>query len=1008
MPTSLRRPRPIPTGRRRRDVGRALGAVAVLALLIAGLPALVVHFTGLPNPGRLPGWSEIRQLLTGPDTGRLLAVVLAAVFWLAWTSFGVLVLLEMFAVIVRRPPLRLPALGPMQELARTLVAGVALLFVPATLTLSNPPDAPPTLAAALAPAAARQHAAAEHHGMTPGSQPVRTPTTPTTATTPTTPTTPAAAQTVPATRTNSRPAGAGHTYQVLAMHDGQRDTLWRIAEQHLRDPLRWPEIYQLNAGKPQPDGATLTDPHWIRPGWLLLLPADATGLPAPPTTSKPAQPAPPPPAPPVGPQPTPAPPPSAAPPPAPAPPPSPAAPVAPGAPHHAAPPAPSAPATSAPERIAPALPPGRWPSAAADPPPAQPSPQPASASPSVSAPSVPVAGRPGGSGDDAQQALVGTALAGGLAAALAINRQRRRRGYSFRPPRPAVTSGAPPLPAAVRRLLAAGGQHDKSPDDLDGTSDPGGTNDTDELGASNTGPQPQDAARLYPLSQAQIGHRAGAPVTLDLLAQPGLAATGDGAASVLRHLLFTLLFTARPYELELLVTPGSQQLLPVATLEAVRRADTVDRALLELQTAVLTRTRRFQDAGALTFDAYRRQHPEDPLSLLVLVSGPVPQAASPALTAVLAAGQPLGITAIVLGDPPSTMAHLNVTTDATIIGATPAALRTALGGVQLFGLSEQQALAALAVLRDDQPRAAGLDHADVPVSQQEEPPPDSHGSPAGKPTPIASPVGGGSVAVRVLGQYTISAWGEQITSGLRRSAKELLVYFLLHPEGASAESAATALWPEVDAERGRERFWTAMGNLRTRLRNPQHDKDHDEDKDSDATVITRRGERYQIQDGVLSVDLWDFQAALTEANNAAGSPAEADALTRAAELYRGDLAGEVDYWWAETAREELHRTALHTLVRLAELHTTRAELPPAIDYLQRAVRLDPHAEEIHRRLIRALTTAGRDDEALRSYRQLAGRLADIDLEPDDKTELLVAELQLVSRPQVRRRQQQAR
>jgi len=243
---------------------------------------------------------------------------------------------------------------------------------------------------------------------------------------------------------------------------------------------------------------------------------------------------------------------------------------------------------------------------------------------------------------------------------------------------------------------------------------------------------------------------------------------------------------------------------------------------------------------------------------------------------------------------------------------------------------------------------------------------------------------------------------------LRRSAKELLVYFLLHPEGASAESAATALWPEVDAERGRARFWTAMGNLRTRLRNPQHDKDHDNGKDSDATVITRRGEHYQIQDGVLSVDLWDFQAALTEANNAAGTPAEAGALTRAAELYRGDLAGEVDYWWAETAREELHRTALHTLVRLAELHTTRAELPPAIDYLQRAVRLDPHAEEIHRRLIRALTTAGRDDEALRSYRQLAGRLADIDLEPDEKTELLVAELQLVSRPHVRRRQQQAR
>jgi len=64
---------------------------------------------------------------------------------------------------------------------------------------------------------------------------------------------------------------------------------------------------------------------------------------------------------------------------------------------------------------------------------------------------------------------------------------------------------------------------------------------------------------------------------------------------------------------------------------------------------------------------------------------------------------------------------------------------------------------------------------------------------------------------------------------LRRSAKELLVYFLLHPAGASAETAMAALWPEIDGERGRERFWTAMSNLRTRLRNPEPDKGMDDD-----------------------------------------------------------------------------------------------------------------------------------------------------------------------------------
>src|SRR5690606_12105654 len=44
---------------------------------------------------------------------------------------------------------------------------------------------------------------------------------------------------------------------------------------HLGDPLRWPEIFELNEGRPQPDGGCLTDAGQLAPGWRLLLPADA-------------------------------------------------------------------------------------------------------------------------------------------------------------------------------------------------------------------------------------------------------------------------------------------------------------------------------------------------------------------------------------------------------------------------------------------------------------------------------------------------------------------------------------------------------------------------------------------------------------------------------------------------------------------------------------------------------------------------------------------------------------
>ena len=53
------------------------------------------------------------------------------------------------------------------------------------------------------------------------------------------------------------------------------DDLWDIAERFLGDPEEWHQIYQLNEGKPQPDGRALTDPNLIIPGWVLLIPQPA-------------------------------------------------------------------------------------------------------------------------------------------------------------------------------------------------------------------------------------------------------------------------------------------------------------------------------------------------------------------------------------------------------------------------------------------------------------------------------------------------------------------------------------------------------------------------------------------------------------------------------------------------------------------------------------------------------------------------------------------------------------
>jgi len=65
-------------------------------------------------------------------------------------------------------------------------------------------------------------------------------------------------------------------YFIVPHADNPEDiTLFKIAERALGDGRRFPEIFQLNQGRPRPDGTPFTDPAAIEPGQVLQLPGDA-------------------------------------------------------------------------------------------------------------------------------------------------------------------------------------------------------------------------------------------------------------------------------------------------------------------------------------------------------------------------------------------------------------------------------------------------------------------------------------------------------------------------------------------------------------------------------------------------------------------------------------------------------------------------------------------------------------------------------------------------------------
>ncbi|WP_162605746.1 LysM peptidoglycan-binding domain-containing protein [Jiangella aurantiaca] len=290
--------------------------MVVIVAVLVGIPLALIAVAGNPLPDSVPSWDDVTSALTEPDDGSLFLQALVWIGWLGWISFAVGLVVEIPAALSGRKAPRLPALRFQQRAAAGLVAAVAAVFVvgpvgvatatepvqppapqPAPVTTAQAPAASEVATAEAAPAApeAAQPATVQRthtvqrgeslwriaeqelgdgmrwpeiaelnygvpqpggraldntHWIDPGWQLLLPPE--------------PAPSAVPV-------ADTGATTHVVA----ESDTLWGIAEQRLGDGARYPELVEASRDTVQPDGARLTDPDLIRPGWTITIPGTA-------------------------------------------------------------------------------------------------------------------------------------------------------------------------------------------------------------------------------------------------------------------------------------------------------------------------------------------------------------------------------------------------------------------------------------------------------------------------------------------------------------------------------------------------------------------------------------------------------------------------------------------------------------------------------------------------------------------------------------------------------------
>lgn len=221
-----------------------------------------------------------------------------------------------------------------------------------------------------------------------------------------------------------------------------------------------------------------------------------------------------------------------------------------------------------------------------------------------------------------------------------------------------------------------------------------------------------------------------------------------------------------------------------------------------------------------------------------------------------------------------------------------------------------------------------------------------------------------TVRVCLFGEFQIQ-WGEEnLTDLYPRKTQELLCYLLLYRDRCHPrENLASLLWGDTSTTLSkkylRQALWQFQNTLRSQIELVHHD------------VLLVDAERLRINpDADLWLDVAVFERAIVRTQGIAGATLDtqqAQTLSSAADLYRGDL---LEGWfddWCLYERERLQNMYLSLLDKIMDYCEAHNECEIGLDIGSRILRYDGARERTHRRLMRLYYLSGDRTAALRQY-----------------------------------------